>query len=540
MMWMATEHSNASFRRAMAPGALLALVALLGAAAPAASQERFHPALDPERFPVPENLVPNVAFWRAIFSEYESTQTVIHDNWHVDVVFSVVDVSDVVRSGASTFAVERAHRQRVEDEIEKYQRVLRRLAGDTRAEASAADVERVRALYARSSRPVDDFKGAADRVRGQGGLKDTFAEAIERSGMFMPGIERILAGHGLPPELRCLPFVESMFNYRARSKVGASGVWQFTASTGRRFLQMDSAVDARHDVWLAADAAARMLKADYARVESWPLALTGYNHGIAGMVRAVQQVGTSDIGVIVDTYRSSSFGFASRNFYTEFVAAVTVYADRDTLFPDTRPLPPVTFDEFAPERFVSLLDLASLTGTEVQTLVELNPALDDEVGRGRLLVPAAYPLRVPDGELASFERAFDQLPAARKPARQINRTYRVARGDTLSGIARRFGTSTAALQQANGLGRRTVIRVGQVLQVGSGGGWSPLVWTPPETQRAAAAPRTGERVHVIRKGETLYQIARRYGLTVAAIAAANNLSSPNRILVGTALAIPAR
>ncbi len=282
---------------------VLAVTFVCVLSASAGAQERHHAALNPQYFPVPNALVPNVKFWREIFSKYTSLQTVIHDNWHVDVVFAVVDVSDLEKGGSSPFVIERVREERVQDEIEKYQRVLRRLAGDTGAEASAADVERVTALYASSSRRTTDFRTAIGRVRGQSGLSDTFAEAIRTSGMFMPGIERILTAHGLPLEVRCLPFVESMFNIRARSRVGASGVWQFTASTGRLFLQMNSAVDARHDVWLAAEAAARMLKSNYARVESWPLALTGYNHGIAGMARAVRQLATADIGVIVEQYR---------------------------------------------------------------------------------------------------------------------------------------------------------------------------------------------------------------------------------------------
>ena len=528
------------FRICHRPVLAVTLVCVL--AASASAQERYHPALNPQHFPVPNALVPNVNFWREIFSKYTSLQTVIHDNWHVDVVFAVVDVSDLEKSGSSPFVVERVREDRVRDEVEKYRRVLRRLAGDMGAEAGADDVERVRALYANSSRQTRDFRAAIERVRGQGGLRDTFAEAIRTSGMFMPGIERILTAHGLPLEVRCLPFVESMFNVRARSRVGASGVWQFTASTGRLFMQMNSAVDARHDVWLAADAAARMLKDNYARVQSWPLALTGYNHGIAGMARAVRQVGTADIGVIVEQYESPSFGFASRNFYSEFVAAVTVYADRAALFPGVEPLPAMNFDEFAPGRFVSLLDLASLTETNLETLATLNPALDEDVMEGRLLVPGDYPLRIPVGARAAFAGAFAQLPSERKPATQLNRSYRVARGDTLGGIARRFGTTTAVLQRTNGLSRANRLRVGQVLEIGPGGGsWSPLVWKPtaPAAQPAAATARTlGDRIHVIRAGENLYQVAKRYGLTVAALVAANKLVSPDRVAVGTVLAIP--
>jgi membrane-bound lytic murein transglycosylase D len=518
----------------------LALVTVVSISASA--QERYHPAINPQYFPVPKVLVPNVDFWRDIFSKYTSSQTVIHDNWHIDVVFSVVDVSDLEKNGSSPFVIERVREDRVQDEIQKYQRILRRLAGVAGAEASEADVERVRALYANSSRPTTNFRAAVERVRGQGGLRDTFADAIRTSGMFMPGIERVLNTHGLPLEVRCLPFVESMFNYRARSRVGASGVWQFTSSTGRLFLQMNSAVDARHDVWLAADAAARMLKSNYAQIQSWPLALTGYNHGIAGMVRAVRQLGTTDMGVIAEQYESPTFGFASRNFYSEFIAAVTVFADRAALFPAVNPLPPMTFDEFRPGRFVSLLDLASLTETNLATLTTLNPALDEQVVEGRLLVPGDYPLRVPVGAHGAFANAFAQLPETRKPSSQLNRRYRVARGDTLGGIARRFGTTTAVLQRTNGLSRANRLRVGQVLEIGPGGGsWSPLVWKPdvPAVQAASATTSTLDaRVHVIRAGETLYQIARRYGLTVAALVAANKLVSPDRVAVGTVLSIP--
>ena len=234
----------------------------------------------------------NCFTWRAIFSRYTSTQTVIHDNRHLDVVFAVVDVDDLVRAGESAVAIEIAMRDRVEREVARYGQVLRHLAGDARAPADPSDVARVRGAYGRSARRPGDFGAAAARVRGQRGLRDRFAEAIATSGLFMPGIERILTERGLPLEVRCLPFVESMFNYQARSKVGASGVWQFTADTGRRYLRIDRAVDGRHDVWLAADAAARLLASNHVLVGSWPLALTGYNHGIAGMVRAKRQLGT--------------------------------------------------------------------------------------------------------------------------------------------------------------------------------------------------------------------------------------------------------
>jgi membrane-bound lytic murein transglycosylase D len=246
-------------RRGLWPALASSILLLSLATAPAAAQEPFHPSLDPRAFPVPDALVPNVQFWRDVFARYDSTQTLIHDDLYLDVVFTVVDVSDLVRAGASPAAVERAQRDRVRAAVQEYQQVLRRLAGDRGATASEADAARVRGLYASSAAGVSDFGAAAGRVRAQTGLRDRFHEAIQVSGMFMPGIEQILGAHGVPAIVKALPFVESMYNFRARSRVGASGVWQMMPGTARQDMQMDTAVDARSDVWLAAEGAARLL-----------------------------------------------------------------------------------------------------------------------------------------------------------------------------------------------------------------------------------------------------------------------------------------
>ena len=528
-------------RRRFAVG--LSVLVVLTLPVLASAQASYHPALDPRHFPVPTSLVPNIEFWRAIFSNYESTQTVIHDDLYLDIVYGVVDVSDVERSGASAATVERTKTRRVREAVRRYQSVLQRLGGDRSVEADGAEVERVRALFARSARGASDYRAARNRVRGQGGLKDRFGEAIEISGMFMPGIGQILAQHDVPLEVSRMPFVESMFNYRARSNAGASGVWQFTRATGRMYLQIDSAVDARSDVLLAAEGAAMMLADNYRRVGSWPLALTAYNHGISGMVRAVRQLGTRDIGVISEKYRSRTFGFASRNFYSEFVAAVVVYADRAQIFLGIRPLPELRFDEFVPGRFVSMLDLAHLTDTDVGELIELNPALHEDVGRGTLLVPATYRLRVPDGRSQEFQQAFARLPEERKRDRQLTIVYRVRRGDTLGAVARRFGTSISALQRANQLPRADRIYIGQQLEIpGTAGGWDPLVWTPDDldasTAGASGPDRQRPATHLVRRGQTLTQIARRYGTTVSRLMQANSLRS-SLIKIGQVLELPA-
>ena len=541
--------SSSPWIPALACSALLTLAAF-GAQA----QERYHPAIDPDLFPVPESLEPAVEFWKKVFVTYTSDQVVLHER-HLDVIYSVVDMSDLRTLGSSELQIDRARIKRVRAEISRVSRALRDLAAGRPVMNLPADLRSIPMQMEHVAGGRSKYRRAAGMVRGQRGLRNRFEEAIEISGMFMPGIERTLSEYGLPLEIRCLPFVESMFNYRARSKVGASGAWQFTASTGRAFLQMDEAVDARSDVLLAAVGAARKLRRDYESLEAWPLALTAYNHGAGGMARAVRRLGTRDIAVVVEKYKSRTFGFASRNFYAEFIAAVISYVERESHFPNVEPFPEIRFDVALRDRYVALTDLATATGVDMDRLAELNPALDRTVLAGSLLVPPRYPLRVPHGMGAQFERAYAALPPDRKPDRQAAFGYRVRRGDTLGGIARRFGSSVAELQRANRLPRADRIYIGQRLRIPQRGAGRSA---PAPVQRAALeAPRatgpassrpevassagqaTKETVHVVRRGESLHRIARKYGTSVQVLTAANNLRRPDLIHAGQRLVIPA-
>ncbi len=532
-------------------------IALLTLAASAAgARERYHPAIDPELFPLPESLEAAVGFWTDVFATYTSDQVVLHDERHLDVVYSVIDMSDLRATGSSELEIDRTRIRRVRAEMNRIAKALRDLAAGRPAMDLPPDLRSIPARMENIEGGRSKYRRATGLIRSQRGLRDRFEEAIEISGMFMPGIERTLAEYGLPREIRCLPFVESMFNYRARSKVGASGAWQFTASTGRAFLQMDEAVDARSDVLLAAAGAARKLRRDYESLEAWPVALTAYNHGAGGMARAVRRLGTRDMGTIAEKYRSRTFGFASRNFYPEFLAAVIVYADRERHFPGVEPLPEIRFDVTRRDRYVALTDLAAATGVEMDDLAELNPALDRSVLAGSLLVPPRYPLRVPAGTAARFEQAYAELPPERKPDRQAAFGYRVQRGDTLGAIARRFKSSVAEIQRANRLPRADRIYVGQRLRIpqqGSGRAAPPPVRraaveppgerTPTPATAAATAPAGrqgagGEVVHVVRNGESVHRIARKYGVSVAAVEAANGLRRPDLIHAGQRLRIP--
>ena len=162
-------------------------------------------------------------------------------------------------------------------------------------------------------------------MRCQVGQQDRFQAGLIRSGAYMDRMRAIFSAHGLPADLAFLPHVESSFNTNAYSKFGAAGMWQFTRSTGKRFMTVDYVLDERRDPIAAAHAAARLLKENHERLGSWPLAITAYNHGAAGMQRAKAAHG--DYPGIFTSYKGRTFKFASRNFYSEFLAARRVASD---------------------------------------------------------------------------------------------------------------------------------------------------------------------------------------------------------------------
>jgi membrane-bound lytic murein transglycosylase D len=185
------------------------------------------------------------------------------------------------------------------------------------------------------------FRQAAERVRVQEGMRESFREGLIRSKCYLTAIRDILKSEGLPEKLAYLPHVESSFNPQAYSKYGAAGMWQITRSTGKRYLRIDEKVDERRNLYCSTVAAAKILKENYRVLGEWPLAVTAYNHGRQGMLRAVDTLGTRNLITIIQEYQSRKFGFASKNFYAEFLAAVQVAENPSLYFGDLVQGPPI-------------------------------------------------------------------------------------------------------------------------------------------------------------------------------------------------------
>lgn len=507
---------------------VFSLALLVLAVAPARASQSEH-------FVRPAEFEPDIAFWRRVYTEVTTDGGLLHDPENLSVVYEVLkfpsDISPKARS------------KRIEDAKKKYARILERLARG--AEDLSEEELRVQALWPKGTRR-SRFERASESVRFQLGQADRFREGLVRSGAWRDHIASTFEKMGLPRELAALPHVESSFNPYAYSKVGAAGMWQFMRSTGRRFLRIDATVDERLDPYRSTEAAARFLEQNYIVLGTWPLALTAYNHGPGGMKRAQEQLGTSDIVTIVRKYQSRSFGFASRNFYLAFLAALEIDSNPEKFFPGIRRNPPDNSLVLKIPRPVPASRLAAVLEMDRETLRRLNPALLNSVWRGARHVPRGYEFRVPAH--IDLTAALAKLDTGPEPEEVLlaGSQYRVESGDTLSTIARRHGVSMSVLADLNNLDHPYRLRVGQVLVLPERGGEKPAAVLAQASQEpppaAKAAPPTGvvgsER-YVVRRGDTLSKIAAKHGLTEDQLMELNNIRNRHFIYEGQVLALAA-
>jgi membrane-bound lytic murein transglycosylase D len=488
-------------------------------------------------FPVSEAIRPQVDFWMRVFTEFSRHQVLIHDSWYVNVVFEVVDLSQT--GGKGWAAVREARRE--------YRELLAEMAEIwDEPERMTPRARQIRAMYGdwpESARfPARE---AAERVRSQRGMADSFRAGIESAGRYLPQIQEILAAREVPPVLACLPLIESAYNPFAHSHAGAAGLWQLMPVVGRQYgLAMDHLVDERRDPIIATRAAARHLATNYRTLKSWPLAITAYNHGLQGMVNAVRAVGSEDIGDIIARYEHRRFGFASRNFYPEFVAALKIFQDPAAHLGPVSPRPPLELAQFALPDSVPLRTLRRFCGLTADYLRTHNPALLPEALRPGGILPGGSRLNLLAKHLPLVRSGYESIPEDRR-FRYVAReeTLRVRRGETLSEIADRFGLSTQTLARYNGIRDARRIRAGSSLRlpgrhISLAG--TPLRPDPPfasKTEAQIEAPRRNLR-HKVRRGETLIGIARRYGTSPKSIARANGIRNLRIIQAGRTLHIP--
>jgi len=424
-----------------------------------------------ETFPQPPELQPDVDFWVSIFTHYGSDEGVLHDNRNLAVVYARLDMPS---------ALSRRERQkRVEARRKKVQAVLRTLASGKRDNLSDEEA-RVLALWP-ADVGNDTLAAAVKRIRYQQGLRDRFREGLQRSGRWKGYVVEQFTALGVPTEIAALPHVESSYNPDARSHVGASGIWQFTRSTGRRFMRVDHVIDERNDPFAATRAAGRLMAYNYSLTGNWPMAITAYNHGLAGVRRAMKKYGDTNYVEILRKYNGRTFGFASRNFYVAFLAAKEVDQNAEKYFPGVVVDKPTDYSTANLPTFVAAPGLTKALGTTPAKLAKHNRGLQATIWQGSKYVPKGYELRVPTAELSqSLSSVLSTLPEDSIYDKQLpDMFHKVARGDTLSQIAQAYDTRVSTLVALNGLSSSHRIRAGQNLRLPAAGP-APSVSTPAQ------------------------------------------------------------
>jgi membrane-bound lytic murein transglycosylase D len=344
-----------------------------------------------------QGLEDRIEFWKKVYTQYGQDDVIVHDRIRVNLIY------DIAVRGEQEAKVDT-----VEQAIEDIRSNLEN------PENLSPFAKQIRETIVANGVPLTaaNLGDLRDNVHTQLGIKERFREGIIRSGRYLEAFQEIFDKEGLPLEIALLPLVESSFENRALSNAGAAGIWQFTRGTGRLYLTVSRRIDERLDPAKATRAAARLLRDNYGALGSWPLAITAYNHGRAGMQRAQSEVGSSDITKVIDEYKGPLFGYASMNFYSEFLAAVDVYKNYEQYFGQL------------------VLDQPSLKPSAPVTVVAAK----------------APPKKAAPVKAASSDK------------------YRVRKGDTLTEIAQRFGTTVRELMDTNNL-RNSVIHAGQILLV---------------------------------------------------------------------------
>lgn len=483
-------------------------------------------------FPAYNSIRPNVTFWKKVYAEYDSTKGLIHDSDNLAVIYEVIDLVEYDRPGSR-----KINRKRVKRVKKKYNAILNRLASGRSAVTS--EEKRVLALF--GSRPDRAaLKRAYNNIRFQRCLKERFQEGVARSGAYLKEMKRIFKGIGLPTDLVYLAHVESSFNYEAYSKFGAAGIWQFTRSTGKRFMTVDYTLDERRDPIRSTHAAARYLKENHKKLGTWPLAITAYNHGEVGVMRAMKKKGSYE--KIFSEYNGGYFKFASRNFYSEFLAAREIAKNYRAYFGNIRFEKPVRSREVQLAGYLPVKELADYFQVDIDIVKKFNPALRKPVFKGQKYVPKSYRLRLPERSGRNLLALAENIPSGLyKSEQKRSRFYQVQRGDTAGLVAGRNRVKLADLIIANQLDSRATIYVGQNLRLPVPG--EEIVTasvasrkSPKKEVRTAMAG--GSKIHRVRKGDTLSRIASFYDVAFGDLVKTNRLNRGAVIYAGQDLMIP--
>lgn len=351
----------------------------------------------------------------------------------------------------------------------------------------------------------------------QNGERKFFLDAYRRSGCYRPYIQRELKNAGLPEQLSWLPLIESGFRTKALSRARALGPWQFIASTGYRFgLKRDRWVDERMDIIASTRAAIDYLKALHDLFGDWTTALAAYNCGEFNVMHAIKSQHVNYLDNFWDLY--PRLPFETARYVPKFLAVLNIVNNPDKFGFVLPPVdPPIKYETVKINKQVKVSSIAQKAGIQYSLLKKLNPAL-------RYNVTPAYPydLKIPPACGENVLAHMDEIPVWKPKYAYRGSGYirhRLRRGETLSALASRYRTSWRRIMAINKIRNPRHIRMGKVLKI-------PVGRRRFRTRRRYKTIKGKKRIrYTIKRGDTLWELARTYNVSVQRLKRINGLDS---------------
>ena len=462
-------------------------------------------------FPVPPEIQDNVAFWRNVYGEWSRGKVAIHDDEYMGVIYEVAKLPGATRAGYTP-----EQKRFVKARKAHYKSRLAGLESKVRSGKSPSGQEKE--LYGKlvDAGGKGAVYGASDRVRVQRGLRERFHRGLEISGRYDAKFRDIFRSRGLPEDLAYLPHVESSFQAHARSSAGAAGMWQFTRGTGKIYMTVNGTIDERLDPVRAAEGAASYLGDAHRKLNSWPLAVTSYNHGQGGMMKAKRAYG-DDMGTIVRKYKGRYFGFASRNFYSEFLAARQVASNPKKFFPEGVSYePPLSEDRLVLPRSMPAPQVARHYGVSTYRLADLNMHWQSPARSGRANLPRGSTVWLPQGTKGGIAGTRMPLPVNVVKVEPNTKPVKVAKA----------APKPKPIKVAKAAPKPKPVKVAKATPKSKPVKVTKVEPKPKPVKVAKAEPepkqekgkKTGAtksaKVHVVKPDETLYRVSTRYDLSV--------------------------
>lgn len=384
----------------------------------------------------------------------------------------------------------------------------------------------------------------------QGRGREHMVRHLARSSRYLPKMKEILLSHNLPEDLVYIALIESGFNAQALSSANAVGYWQFIRGTGRRYgLQQNYYVDDRRDFIASTDAAANYLKALYNLFGSWYLAIASYNVGENRIKNVVMKHYTRNFWELA---QKDGLPPETTNYVPKFLAARLIAKHPEKYgFDDVVYEPPLDFKEFTLDgKGVNIKKMAENIGVNFAELSGLNPSFKRGIiPKGQTKAKLRVPPHIEDTMILAALDKSDSKITVDVIASGDGETYVIRRGDTLSHIAQRFGTSIRAIRDANNMVSRTVLYPGKKILVPTGRTITAVSATTTKANASAAAPaaaevpvtlQAGEQKYVVQEGDSLYTISQKFNVQMDQIKSRNNLGRKSLINIDTVLVIPAK